>query len=194
LAGAAGSEPKLLAVRLFEIYLQNVSRTVSAGHAEERMSSVSDLRVGDAERDAVADRLRESFAQGRLTMDEFNDRLSAALAATTQRDLSQLTRDLPHTSVPGPPLPQPQSATYGQRTSLPYTGQQNHGGQQSGSRGGPRARSRLFPVMAALLALWLLASTLLTPLRMFPLGGRLAIFLVIFGVLRSIVRRVFGRR
>jgi hypothetical protein len=154
------------------------------------MSSVSDLRVGDAERDAVADRLRESYAQGRLTMDEFNDRLSAALAATTQRDLSQLTRDLPHTSVPSVPLPQPQSATYGQRTSLPYPG----GQQQSGSRGGPRARSRLFPVMAALLALWLLASTVLTPLRMFPLGGRLAIFLLIFGVLRSIVRRVFGRR
>ena len=59
------------------------------------MSSVSDLRVGDAERDAAAERLRESYAQGRLTMDEFNDRLSAALAATTQRELSQLTRDLP---------------------------------------------------------------------------------------------------
>jgi Domain of unknown function (DUF1707) len=157
------------------------------------MSSVSDLRVGDAERDAVADRLRESFAQGRLTMDEFNDRLSAALAATTQRELSQLTRDLPHTSVPGPPLPQPQSAPYGQHTGLPSTGrQQDPGGQRSGSCGG--ARSRLFPVLAALLALWLLASSVLTPLRMFPLGGRLAIFLLIFGVIRSVVRRVFGRR
>jgi hypothetical protein len=29
---------------------------------------------------------------------------------------------------------------------------------------------------------------------MFPLGGRLAIFLVVFGVIRSIVRRVFTRR
>jgi hypothetical protein len=159
------------------------------------MSPVSDLRVGDAERDAVADRLRESFAQGRLTMDEFNDRLSAALAATTQRELSELTRDLPHTSVPGPPLPQPQPVSSGQHTGLPYPGgQQSRGGQQSGSRGGPRARSRLFPVLAALLALWLLASTVLTPLRMFPLGGRLAVFLLVFGVIRSIVRRVFGRR
>jgi hypothetical protein len=159
------------------------------------MSPVSDLRVGDAERDAAADRLRESFAQGRLTMDEFNDRLSVALAATTQRQLSQLTRDLPHTSAPAPQLPQPQSATYGQRTGLPYAaGQQDRGRQRSGSCGGPRVRSRLFPVMAALLALWLLASTVLTPLRMFPLGGRLAIFLLVFGVLRSIVRRVFGRR
>lgn len=158
------------------------------------MSSVSDLRIGDAERDAAAERLRESFAQGRLTMDEFNERLSTALAATTQSQLSQLTRDLPHTSVPSPPLPQPQSARYGQHTSLPYTGgQQYQGGQRSGSRGGPRARSRLFPVLAALLALWLLASTVLTPLRMFPLGGRLAVFLLIFGVIRSVVRRVFRR-
>jgi hypothetical protein len=159
------------------------------------MSPGPDLRVGDAERDAVADRLRESFAHGRLTMDEFNDRLSAALAATTQRQLSQLTRDLPHTSVPGRPLPQPQSAASGQHTGLPYPGGQQHGGgQRSGSSGGPRVRSRLFPLMAALLALWLLASTVLTPLRMFPLGGRLAIFLVVFGVIRSIVRRVFTRR
>jgi Domain of unknown function (DUF1707) len=165
------------------------------------MSSGSGLRVGDAERDAAAERLRESFAQGRLTMDEFNNRLSAALAATTQRELSQLTRDLPHTSLPGLPLPQPQSAASGQHTGLPYPGRQQHaggqqyaGGQRSGSRGGPRARSRLFLVMAALLALSLLASTVLTPLRMFPLGGRLAIFLVIFGVIRSVVRRVFGRR
>jgi hypothetical protein len=158
------------------------------------MSSVSDLRVGDAERDAAAERLRESYAQGRLTMDEFNSRLSAALSATTRRELSQLTRDLPHTSVPGPPLPQPQSVSYGQHTGLPYTGGQQQGGQRSGSRGGPRARSRLFPVLAALLALALLASTVLTPLRMFPLGGRLAIFLLIFGVIRSIVRRMFGRR
>jgi Domain of unknown function (DUF1707) len=159
------------------------------------MSPVSDLRVGDAERDAAAERLRESYAQGRLTMDEFNDRLSAAMAATTQRQLSQLTRDLPHPSVPGRPLPQPQSAVSGQHTGLPYPGgQQRAGGQRSGSGGGPRVRSRLFPLMAALLALWLLASTVLTPLRMFPLGGRLAIFLVVFGVIRSIVRRVFTRR
>jgi hypothetical protein len=157
---------------------------------------VSDLRVGDAERDAAAERLRESFAQGRLTMDEFNDRVSAALAATTQRELTQLTRDLPHTTVPGLPLPQPRSASYGQHIGLPYTGgqQQYPGRQRSGSRGGPRARSRMFPMVAALLALWLLASTVLTPLRMFPLGGRLAIFLLIFGVIRSVARRVFGRR
>ncbi|MEP7024868.1 MAG: DUF1707 domain-containing protein, partial [Actinomycetota bacterium] len=68
---------------------------------------MSDLRVGDVERDAAAERLRESYAQGRLTMEEFNDRLSAALAATTQRELSQLTMDLPHNGSPGPPLPDP---------------------------------------------------------------------------------------
>lgn len=159
------------------------------------MAPGPDLRIGDAERDVTTRHLRESFAQGRLTMDEFNDRLSAALAATTQGQLSQLTRDLPHTSTASTPLPQPQSAASGQCAGLPYPGRQQYtGGQRSGSGSGPRARSRLFPVMAALLALWLLASTVLTPLRMFPLGGRLAIFLLIFGVIRSIFRRIFSRR
>src|SRR5450432_2371897 len=155
------------------------------GHAEEPMSPVPDLRVGDAEREVAAERLRESFAQGRLTMDEFNERLSAALGATTQRELNQLTRDLPHTSGYSPPLPY----------RSPNGGGQRHtGGQQSSH--GPRTRSRLFPVLAAMMAIFLLASTVLTPLRMFPLPGKLAIFLLVFGVLRSVVRRVFrgGRR
>ncbi len=61
------------------------------------MSSGPDLRIGDAERDLTTRQLRECFAQGRLTMDEFNDRLTKALAATTQRDLDRLTADLPPT-------------------------------------------------------------------------------------------------
>ena len=36
------------------------------------MAPGPDLRIGDAYRDAVAARLRESYAQGRLTLDEFN--------------------------------------------------------------------------------------------------------------------------
>ena len=70
-------------------------------------------------------------------MDEFNDRLSAALAATTQRQLSQLTRDLPHTSVPARPLPQPQSAATGQHTGLPTPASSTRAGSGPAPAAGP---------------------------------------------------------
>ena len=41
------------------------------------MASSDDLRVGDAEREAVAAELREHYAQGRLTIDDFQRRLDA---------------------------------------------------------------------------------------------------------------------
>jgi Domain of unknown function (DUF1707) len=56
------------------------------------------LRVGDAERDEVTTALHEHFAQGRLTRDELDERLTATLSARTVGDLRAVTRDLP-----GPP-------------------------------------------------------------------------------------------
>jgi hypothetical protein len=53
------------------------------------------LRAGDADRDAAAAALSDHFAQGRLTLDELNARLDAALTATTHGELSRATRDLP---------------------------------------------------------------------------------------------------
>jgi len=53
------------------------------------------LRVGDAERDEVATALHEHFAQGRLTRDELDERLTATLSARTVGDLRGVTRDLP---------------------------------------------------------------------------------------------------
>jgi len=46
-------------------------------------------------------------------------------------------------------------------------------------------------MVAGLLVLWLLLSTVITPLALFPFGGRIAILLLVFGVLRGIVRRIF---
>src|SRR5690348_6779563 len=54
-----------------------------------------ELRIGDAERDAVAAALHEHYAQGRLDREELDERLSAALSAKTVGDLRQVTRDLP---------------------------------------------------------------------------------------------------
>lgn len=54
-----------------------------------------DVRASDAERDAVAERLRRALAQGRLTLPEYEARVAAAYSATTRRELATLTRDLP---------------------------------------------------------------------------------------------------
>jgi hypothetical protein len=53
------------------------------------------LRVGDSERAAVADVLREQHVQGRLTSDEFQQRLDRCLAAKTYAELDALVEDFP---------------------------------------------------------------------------------------------------
>jgi len=60
------------------------------------------IRVSDADRDRVTGRLREHFAEGRLTQDELDERISAALNAKTFGDLRPVMADLPE-PAPVPP-------------------------------------------------------------------------------------------
>ena len=60
------------------------------------------MRVSDAEREAVTARLRDHFAEGRLTTAELGERVSAALSAKTFGELRPLTADLPG-PAPAPP-------------------------------------------------------------------------------------------
>jgi hypothetical protein len=60
------------------------------------------IRVSDADRDAAAAALREHYAAGRLTCDEMEERVSAALSAKTAGDLRRVLADLPG---PAPVLP-----------------------------------------------------------------------------------------
>ena len=53
------------------------------------------IRASDQERDSVVDVLRNAYTDGRLTLDEFEERMTAAYAAKTWTDLRQLTGDLP---------------------------------------------------------------------------------------------------
>jgi Domain of unknown function (DUF1707) len=62
-------------------------------------------RASDAERDAVVQRLQVAFAEGRLTDQEFDDRMRAALAARLHADLDELLTDLPLATAPVAPRP-----------------------------------------------------------------------------------------
>ena len=62
--------------------------------------SDQNLRVSDAERQAVTDRLAEHFADGRLDQAEFDERVGRAMNAKTRADLGGLFDDLPETGAP----------------------------------------------------------------------------------------------
>ena len=62
------------------------------------------IRISDADREQVTSRLREHFAEGRLTSDELDERITATLNAKTFGDLRGILADLPE---PGPLGPQP---------------------------------------------------------------------------------------
>jgi hypothetical protein len=60
-----------------------------------------DLRVSHDDREQVVAALQRHTAAGRLTLDEFGERVDRALAAVTRADLAAVTRDLP--AEPEPP-------------------------------------------------------------------------------------------
>ncbi len=53
------------------------------------------IRASDVDRDRAASLLREHHAAGRLTAEEFNDRLDSTFAAKTVGEIDGLLRDLP---------------------------------------------------------------------------------------------------
>ena len=66
------------------------------------------IRASDKERESVVDVLRDAYTEGRLTLDEFEERTSAAYASKTWADLRELTGDLPVEPVLGADLLQRQ--------------------------------------------------------------------------------------
>lgn len=53
------------------------------------------MRIGDRERDAAVSKLQDFHAEGRLNVEEFEERMASALTAKTAADLSKLFTDLP---------------------------------------------------------------------------------------------------
>jgi hypothetical protein len=63
------------------------------------MTESPDLRASDEQRDRAAAEIREHYAAGRLTEDEFTERLDSIYKARTQGELAELRRDLPALSA-----------------------------------------------------------------------------------------------
>lgn len=61
-----------------------------------------ELRASDADRERVAEVLRDALAEGRLDMAEFEERLDATYQARTYGELTPITRDLPGADVSAP--------------------------------------------------------------------------------------------
>ncbi|MHB9861431.1 DUF1707 SHOCT-like domain-containing protein [Streptomyces sp. YIM S03343] len=63
---------------------------------------IQNLRASDADRERVAEVLRDAVAEGRLDMAEFEERLETTYQARTYAELTPITRDLPAAGVTPP--------------------------------------------------------------------------------------------
>lgn len=74
---------------------------------DDNAAPVPEIRVSHADRDRVAEQLRVAAGDGRLTMEELDERLEKALAARTGSELAVLVTDLPEEAAAGaaPGLP-----------------------------------------------------------------------------------------
>ena len=65
------------------------------------MAETPSIRASDAEREQVAERLRAAGEEGRLDVEELEERLDRAYRARTVEDLDALTSDLPRRTPGG---------------------------------------------------------------------------------------------
>lgn len=77
------------------------------------------MRAGDGDRQAVADRLKAALDEGRLDINEYDERLQQTYAAKTYADLDGLLADLPGTVPPRQAQVAPYPAPAAQPPSAP---------------------------------------------------------------------------
>jgi hypothetical protein len=63
--------------------------------AKEVRTDIETMRAADADREKVADQLKAALDEGRLSLDEYDDRVRTAYAAKTYQELLLLLTDLP---------------------------------------------------------------------------------------------------
>jgi hypothetical protein len=155
------------------------------------------IRASDHDRDAVVATLRDAFSEGRLTLDEFQERTTAAYSGRTWGDLRELTADLPLQAPLGADLPpgwHPEGIAAPQFPgSQPVAGPQPasglppHAGQAATGNMPPpaRPRPRLGPVVPVV-SMWILFA-----LASKTVGGAVIFLIAVVTVvtLASIARR-----
>ena len=151
------------------------------------MADGYNMRVGDADREAAAAQLREHYADGRLTLDELNERLDQAFAAKTKSDLTAVMRD----------LPQPVGTPYGGSWSAPGAMTPVGSGwdyrDQSGDYGRRARRQAAFaPVMSLVWLCIIIAALFMFNVGGFSFGGGKPFIIVLFLAVVAFVRRLFG--
>lgn len=127
------------------------------------------MRISDADRDHVVERLREHYADGRLTSDELDERITATLSAKTYGDLRPVLADLPEPQPVG--APGPHGAVGAPGAAGPF-GAQGWQSQPWSTGGRPMMAYRRGPRILPLLLI-AFAVTLLLP------GGGLVFFLLL---------------
>src|SRR5689334_8699294 len=70
------------------------------------MADRRDVRVSDNDREAAVARLLAAVDEGRLSLDEYNDRMSRAYTSVTFGDLDNLLLDLPGDQTASPTVTQ----------------------------------------------------------------------------------------
>jgi Domain of unknown function (DUF1707) len=95
--------------QLTQPYSRSMTDEASPPQRGAELACQADLRASHGDRDRVVELLRVAAGDGRLTAEELDERLEAALTARTYGELAALTTDLPAIpdSGPGPPVPEP---------------------------------------------------------------------------------------
>ncbi len=153
------------------------------------MATGYNVRVGDADREAVTAQLREHYADGRLTLEELNERLDQAFAAKTKADLNTVMRDLPQAARPTAGMPYGGTAWQGPAWQGPLAtrpGQDHGNGWGSGQQRRPGAFA---PIMGMVWLFVILGSVIL--FGGFGGGGR-PLAVVLFIAALALVRRLIG--
>jgi len=119
------------------------------------MASDNSIRASDVDREVVVATLRDAYTAGRLTLEEFDERTSAAYASKTWGDLRKLTEDLPSqpvlgSDVPGRRLP----STTLPSTTLASTALPSHPERNNGTIPPVRRRPRAIAFLP-IVTLWL---------------------------------------
>jgi hypothetical protein len=117
------------------------------------------IRASDADRDRATALLREHHAAGRLTAEEFHERMNKALDAKTLGEIDELMADLPAIDLYQLPDASLRRAAPGSRQSLVP---RDPDGSASPARFAPgtAAMAAWATVTAALVAVWAVAAVL----------------------------------